>query len=160
MTVTNQATGETRTTVSQANGHYVLPLLPPGTYRVETTKPGFNASVQEGVGVIVTETDTLVTHLQIGQTSQEVTINANAEQLQTDTTALGRVTSGLEINNLPLVTRNYTQVMGLNPGVSMDVENAGALGRGTDASMSQALRKRSRTEAGVPTTISRWTAWT
>ncbi len=118
VTVTNQATGETRTTVSQANGHYVLPLLPPGTYRVEITKPGFKASIQEGVQVIVTETNALVTHLEIGQTTQELTVSANAEQLQTDTTALGRVTSGLEINSLPLVTRNFTQIIGLNPGIA------------------------------------------
>ncbi len=131
--VINQATGEIRNTVSQANGNYVVPLLPPGAYRVETTKPGFKLSVQEGVQIVVTETDALVTHLQIGQPSQEVTVEAAAEQLQTDTTALGRVTSGVEINALPLVTRNFTQIIGLNPGISTDVENAGALGRGADA---------------------------
>jgi len=133
--VINEATAETRNVVSQAGGTYFVPLLPPGTYRVEVTKAGFKQSIQQGVQVVVSETDTLVTHLEIGAISQEVTINSNAEQLQTDTTALGRVTSGLVINDLPLVSRNYTQVMALNPGVSTDVENAGALGRSTDGAV-------------------------
>ncbi|MBV9302651.1 MAG: TonB-dependent receptor [Acidobacteriaceae bacterium] len=131
--VVNESTGEIRTTVSQANGNYVVPLLPPGSYRVETTKAGFKSTIQEGVQIVVTETDALVTHLQIGQPNQEVTVLASAEQLQTETNVLGRVTSGLEINAMPLVTRNFTQIIGLNPGISTDVENAAALGRGTDA---------------------------
>ncbi len=108
----------------------MVPLLPPGTYRVETTKPGFKVSIQEGVQIIVTETDALITHLQVGQPSQEVTVIASAEQLQTETNALGRVTSGEVINSLPLVTRNFTQIIGLNPGISTDVNNAADLGRG------------------------------
>ncbi len=141
--VINQATGEMRNTVSQANGNYVVPLLPPGAYRVETTKPGFKVSIQEGVQIVVTETDALVTHLEIGQTSQELTVAASAEQLQTDTTALGRVTSTEVINTLPLVTRNFTQIIGLNPGISTDVNNAADLGRGGSGQV-----------AGAPQTVS------
>ncbi len=133
--VVNQATGEIRTTVSQGSGNYIVPLLPPGSYRIETTKSGFKVSIQEGVQIAVTETDAVVTHLEIGQTNQQLTVAASAEQLQTDTTALGRVTSGEVINTLPLVTRNFTQIIGLNPGISTDVENAAALGRGTDATV-------------------------
>ncbi len=141
--VVSQSTGETRNTVSQANGNWVVPLLPPGGYRVETTKPGFKVSIQEGVQVVVTETDALVTHLEIGQTNQQLTVEAASEQLQTDTTALGRVTSTEAINALPLVTRNYTQIIGLNPGISTDVNNAADLGRGGTGQV-----------AGAPATVS------
>src|SRR5258708_5265474 len=57
-----------------------------------------------------------------------------ASPLQTESSALGRVTSSEAIQNLPLAVRNYTQIMGLNPGVSTDVTNASQLGRGDDIS--------------------------
>ncbi len=50
--------------------------------------------------------------------------------LQTESSALGHVVGGEEILSLPLVTRNYTQILGLSPGVSADVFNASEIGRG------------------------------
>ena len=41
ITVTNEATGEARTVASQQNGNFVVPLLLPGSYRVELSKAGF-----------------------------------------------------------------------------------------------------------------------
>src|SRR5262245_44919097 len=56
VSVVNEATGEKRDLVSQENGTYVVPLLLPGSYRVEFSKEGFRASVISGVRVNVTET--------------------------------------------------------------------------------------------------------
>ena len=49
-------TGETRTSVSSSNGAYLVPLLRPGTYRVEGSKSGFKLSVSADVPVHITET--------------------------------------------------------------------------------------------------------
>ena len=49
VTATNQATGETRSTLSQANGTYTIPLLPPGAYRVEFKKAAFKNAVKTGI---------------------------------------------------------------------------------------------------------------
>jgi len=54
-------------------------------------------------------------------------VETSAEQLQTESSTLGRVTSGEQVLSLPLVTRNYTQIISLNPGVAADVNDAGAL---------------------------------
>ena len=51
-------------------------------------------------------------------------------ELQTESSELGRVTDSEMIENLPLVTRNFTQIIGLNPGVSQEVNNAAREGRG------------------------------
>src|SRR5438270_1669770 len=53
--------------------------------------------------------------------------------VQPDTSALGRAVSRDTIIGLPLVTRNFTQIAGLSPGVAAGVYNAGELGTGTTA---------------------------
>lgn len=68
--------------------------------------------------------------LEIGQLSDRVVVEAFLEQLQTESSTLGRVTSGEQVKDLPLVTRNYTQIVSLNPGVAADVNDAGAIGHG------------------------------
>lgn len=128
--VTNKATGETRHVVSENNGTYLVPQLPPGAYSVQVSKSGFKEAIFPAVTVNVTETERLNVRLAVGEASEHVTVTANAEQLQTETSALGHVVSGDQIRSLPLVTRNYTQILGLSPGVSADVFNAGELGRG------------------------------
>lgn len=126
----NQATGETREVMTQAQGNYLVPLLPPGTYRVETSKTGFAATVEAAVRVTVTETTRLDIRLAVNSVSQKVTVEAQSPLVQTESSALGRVTDETAISNLPLVTRNYTQIIGLSAGVAQDVTNAAELGRG------------------------------
>jgi Carboxypeptidase regulatory-like domain/TonB dependent receptor len=129
--VVNVATGDTHDFASQSNGGYLAPLLLPGTYRMEVSKTGFKTAVLNGIAVSVTETGTTNVRLQVGEMSQSVTVNAQADILQTTSPALGHVTDERTIENLPLVTRNYTQILGLSPGVSADVNDAAALGSGT-----------------------------
>lgn len=126
----SEATGETREATVQAQGTYVVPLLPPGTYHVEATKSGFAPATQNGVAVVVTEVTKLDIRMTVQGVAQKVTVEATAPLAQTQSAALGRVTDERTINNLPLVTRNYTQIIGLSPGVSQDVTNAAELGRG------------------------------
>jgi hypothetical protein len=130
VTVTNEVTGELRTVTSQQNGNYVVPLLLPGSYRVEFSRTGFKRSVMTGLNISVTETARLDVQLETGGIQEKVTVTAQAELLQTETSALGRVTNRELVSNLPLVTRNYTQIVTLSPGISAEVTNATAIGRG------------------------------
>jgi hypothetical protein len=52
------------------------------------------------------------------------------ELVETNSSALGNVTDQRMVENLPLVTRNYTQILGLSPGVSGEVNNSASIGRG------------------------------
>jgi len=129
--VTSDATGEVRTVASQSSGTYVVPLLLPGTYTVEFMKSGFKTAVKAALEVIVTETARLDVQLEAGGVQEKVTITADAPLLQTESPALGRVTDRDLVNNLPLVTRNYTQIVTLSPGIAANVVNATDLGRGS-----------------------------
>jgi len=128
--VTSQATGEVRTVVTGANGIYFVAALPPGPYTLNVSKSGFKTLSVANLQIIVTETATFNLRLEVGAVAERVTVEATAEQLQTESSTLGRVTSGEQVLSLPLVTRNYTQIISLNPGVAADVNDAGALGRG------------------------------
>src|SRR6266852_8407087 len=121
---------------SAANGSYLVALLLPGPYEVEVAQIGFKPAQYTHVRLLVAEVATLNVRLEIGAMSEQVTVEAATEQLQTRSSTLGRVTDGEQVRALPLVTRNYTQIVALNPGVAADVTDAGAIGTGFNAPVS------------------------
>jgi hypothetical protein len=128
--VTSESSGEVRTVATNNIGVFNVPLLLPGAYRVEVIQPGFRTATVPHVQIIVTETNSLTIRLEVGQVSETVVVEAQVAQLQTESSTLGRVTSGEQVQTLPLAMRNFTQIIALNPGVSAEVANAGELGRG------------------------------
>src|ERR1035438_5097573 len=131
ITATNDANGDVRTTASTSGGGFFFPLWSPGSYTLKTSKAGFKELVRTGVLVTVTETVRANLQLQIGKVSETITVTGETELLKTEDSALGEVTNARAILSLPLASRNYTQIIGLSPGVSSEVTNATALGRGT-----------------------------
>ncbi|HUA02119.1 MAG TPA: carboxypeptidase-like regulatory domain-containing protein, partial [Candidatus Aquilonibacter sp.] len=131
VTATNLATGQARTATTSSSGAYQISLLPPGNYSVHFEAQGFRGSDVPSITINVTETPELDRKLQLGSSSEKVTVEANTETLQTDNATNGAVVSGQEITTLPLVTRNYTQIVDLSPGVVTNVSNASAMGNGT-----------------------------
>ncbi|MGB9197645.1 MAG: TonB-dependent receptor [Terriglobales bacterium] len=128
--VTDVATGFTRTSESNDHGLYLVSLLPPGHYTLEVTKQGFKVATSSDVQVIVAETTVLNIRMETGAVTETITVAASTVDLQTESSELGRVTDSEMLENLPLVTRNFTQVIGLNPGVSQEANNASEIGRG------------------------------
>ena len=93
-------------------------------------KRGFKTSVHSGVKVTVAETQAVDLQLQVGSMTESIDVVAQPEIVQTESSALGRVADERDVLNLPLVTRNYTQLLSLSPGVIAPVNNATELGRG------------------------------
>ena len=131
VSITNEATGAKRQVESQGNGSYSAPLLQPGTYKVEVSMTGFKAATVKGIRVNVTETARLDVKLNIGSTLEVVTVRSDAEILQTESSTLGRVVESEQVTDLPLVTRNYTDIVTLSPGIAAGVRDASALGSGS-----------------------------
>jgi carboxypeptidase family protein/TonB-dependent receptor-like protein len=140
VTVTNEVTGEARKVMSQQNGTFLAPLLQPGPYRLEVMKAGFKKSIKEGLRVNVTETTRLDIELEVGAVDEQMTITSEAQMLQTESSTLGRVTDRALVSDLPLVTRNYTQIVTLSPGISASVTNATELGRGSSSESQGSFR--------------------
>lgn len=131
VTVTSLGSGETRTQQTDANGSYTFTLLPPGGYKVVISATGFKTVTVPSATVDVTETHVLAQKLDVGSMDQQVVVTGETQAVETESSALGGVVSGTSISSLPLVTRNYTQILGLSPGVTADVYNATQLGRGS-----------------------------
>jgi hypothetical protein len=125
------ATRLSRSRAAESNGSYTFTLLPPGEYRVSISASGFKPVELPSVTVNVAETHAVNQALEVGSQQQAVTVSTGAQVLQTETSTLGGVVGGRELNELPLVTRNYTQILGLPPGAIMDVNNASGVGRGS-----------------------------
>ena len=85
---TNINTGFTRNTVTAADGGYVFLLLPVGSYSVGVEAPGFQRYEQRGIEVKTDESATVPVSLKIGSSTQSVTVQANAEMVQTQSGAL------------------------------------------------------------------------
>jgi hypothetical protein len=129
--VTNEGTGEHRQVKSSTDGIYAVPLLPPGTYTVEAGAQGFAREVHRGVVIAVTEATVLNMRLKIGATSETVEVKGAAPIVDTTTNTLGEVVSPSQVQSLPLVNRNFTQIMDLSSGVVASVTDAAEIGRGS-----------------------------
>jgi len=127
--VTNTGTGASRKLLTTNQGTFLAGLLPPGAYSLTAVANGFQKQVLTGIHVSVTEVTVADVTLQIGSLSSEVSVSATTELAQTTSAALGRVATDETITGLPLANRNFTQILGLSPGVEGQLADAGQLGR-------------------------------
>jgi len=131
VTATNKGTNQERTDKTGADGVYKFSLLPPGDYRVKFAASGFKSATVESVTVNVTETASVNQVLQVGSVTESVTVEGTVETLQTESSTLGTTVSGSQITALPMANGNYTEILSLSSGTSASVDNATAVGKGT-----------------------------
>ena len=124
---------ETMAVSSDENGLFGFFLLPPGAYEVQASKVDFKPVHQTNIHVYVTETLRLQLHLELATREEKTRVVSDPLMAQLDTSALGRAVDKETLSRLPLVTRNFTQITGLSPGVAVGVYNAGELGTGGTA---------------------------
>src|SRR6476620_1881547 len=74
--VVNEATAEERTVIANESGNYTVPLLLPGSYRVEFSATGFKKSIKTALRVNVTETARLDVQLEVGSVAETVTVTS------------------------------------------------------------------------------------
>jgi hypothetical protein len=123
----NLDTGLSITTVTTEAGLYSLANLPPGRYSVTIEGPNLKKYVREGVTVQTGTTVSLDVQMQLGAVSDNVTVIADASQLDTATSDIGATVQTSLIQNLPLevsgTVRNPVQFITLVPGFVGNVGN-------------------------------------
>ena len=127
----NESTDGTRSAVTNSAGAFSVTMLTPGTYTVTVSVSGFEANVLHSVRVVVGETSSLEFRLAMQKVGVTLQVAADAEIAQTQSSTLGRAVQEEAIRALPLANRNYTQILGLSPGVVVALPDATALGRNT-----------------------------
>ena len=131
VTAVNEGTSSSRTVSTTSEGVFRAPLLPPGDYSLVVAARGFQTKTLRSIHVNVTETAVVEVKLEVVQAAPtKIEVSASPELAQTESSALGRVTDGTMVTSLPLANRNFTQILALNPGVVVELPNAGALSKG------------------------------
>ena len=108
-------------------GEYSFPSLQPGDYGITFTLKGFVQQVETAT-LNVTERISVNTTMQVGDVATTVEVTAQQPLLQTDSVTLGDVISGASVEQLPLATNNFTQLLALSPGVVGSVNDSTASG--------------------------------
>src|SRR5882762_7552302 len=115
---------------TNADGEFVAPLLPPGTYVVVVNKPGFAEAKASGIEVRVTETTKVTISLKPGAVSEKVEISAQITSVETTNAATGQSLGTETVRELPLATQNYQQLLTLSSGAQSELNASAQLGRG------------------------------
>ena len=101
-------------------GTFSVAALPPGTYRVTVSRPGFKTTALNGVKVAAgVPADLGTITMDVGAVNETVTVTASAELVQTRSTAISSTLDANQIRNLPLITRNVLNFITFLPGVDV-----------------------------------------
>jgi hypothetical protein len=116
VSVTDQDTGIINQYVSDNRGEYIANLLPPGTYKVEVSAPGFRTTVSTGNVVTVDGVTRVDVALALGVTAETVQVAADNPLVNTTSSSLGEVLNTRDIDSLPLNGRVFSQLVQTVPG--------------------------------------------
>ena len=126
--IVNTQTGTGWNSQTDESGHYIAAILPSGIYVATITASGFVRLVSEPFGVSVTQISVQDFRLEI--TSQAATVRVESS-VKSNGPELGRIVDSRTIAELPLSTRNYTQILSLSPGTATYLPDSTAVGRNT-----------------------------
>src|SRR5215469_7063888 len=121
VTVRNTDTNLTKTVTTEQDGSYRFPELPVGHYEVVASAAGFRTETHAGLTLEVTQQGVINFALQVGATTQQVTITSEIPMVNTQDSTLGGTVNEQQISQLPLNGRNYIDLTLLKPGVNKDV---------------------------------------
>ena len=116
--LTNAATGFIRVVESNETGNYSAPQLPVGQYEIKVEAQGFKTYEQRGITLNVSTVVRIDAKLEIGSVGQTVMVEANALQVQTDTSDISQTITSSQIEDLSTNGRNVLQLTTLVPGAS------------------------------------------
>ncbi len=131
VTATNQDTGFNKTAQSDEDGNYKFVLLPPGSYKVETTAvQGFAASTYENVQVTVGAQNNIEIVLSAGGSVNVVDVTAEGQGVELSRTSISSTVDERRVINLPTNGRNFLDFATLTPGIVRDPTRSGDLAVG------------------------------
>jgi hypothetical protein len=118
LTLTDPATGNTKTAESGATGLYDFNGLNPANYNLKVSAKAFEAFQQNGIVVNVSATVRQDIKLTVGAESQTVTVEADALTVQTDSNVVSTLISSEQISEIATENRNFAALAALGLGVS------------------------------------------
>ena len=110
--------------VTDGTGSFVFLNVPPDNYRLRVTLAGFRPLVREGVTVSPGDRMVLSTlTLEVGGATEEVTVSAQTSFIQSQSGERSFTVGTDSVANLPVISRSFTALATLAPGVTVDANN-------------------------------------
>jgi Carboxypeptidase regulatory-like domain/TonB-dependent Receptor Plug Domain len=150
ITVTNAGTGATRHESTDSAGRYLFAALPPGQYQIQVQKSGFNDELRSGVNLAVNQAVTVDFSLKVGQTREQVTIDADAPFVTPTPVDSSGLIRTQQLEDLPLNGRSFDLLLTLNPGVvNFTFEKVGGTGVSNSTSANNFVIEGSRPQQNL-----------
>ena len=118
ITLTSEQTNQVQTSVSSETGAFVFPQVPVGTYKVEIGMQGFRSATFTKVSVAVGQEYALTARLQLGNVSENITVEAGTSLVPTTSPEVTTTVEQQQIVSLPLNGRNPISLVQLQAGVA------------------------------------------
>lgn len=125
VTVTNVGTNISNEVATSGEGGYAVARLIPGQYQIEVSFQGFKTAVSPVLTLLVNQSLRFDATLEPGAVETVVEVTASGTLIETDTSSVGKVVENKQIVDLPMVSRNFTDLIVLSPATVTD--NGGAL---------------------------------
>lgn len=120
VTMKNELSGDTRTTVSNGSGYFSITAVQPGTYTVTIAATGFKAWAQSGIVFAQGDNKNLPNiSLQVGAVNETVEIQAGALAVPTDNAEVSTTVNTKLIEDLPLANRDAGELLKIMPGMAL-----------------------------------------
>ena len=125
--IINNATGVEYPGKANGEGYYVVPNIPPGTYRIQVSNSGFKTIIKPDIVIHVEDALAINFTLPIGAASEIVTVEGGVSLVNTENAAVGTVVDRKYVENMPLNGRSFQDLILLTPGVVTTSPQVGAL---------------------------------
>ena len=127
ITIVNQGTGLTLSTVTHITGQYHLAGLPTGNYVVRAAKEGFRTQIRNGVELPSASGVMINFSMVVGSPPQQVTVSGEISQIDNTTSTVSGLVGGPSLTKLPLNNQDLFSAVALEPGVVPDPSSAPSL---------------------------------
>jgi len=118
VTATNVETGIAEKQTTNGQGFYSFQSLPLGKYTVEVQQKGFKTYRQTGLTLDVNSALTVDAALPVGQANEQVEVAADMLHVETISSQMGEVIGSKQMTDVPLISRSFTDLLSLQPGVA------------------------------------------
>ena len=135
--LTSHEQGTVRTAESNQTGLYSFSFLPRGVYDIEVTATGFRTLSDKNITLSTAESIRRDYTIEVGNVSDNMTVSANAQTVNTDNAEMGAVLDNTKVTEMPLNGRTFYSLASLTPGATAPLNNQGFRGAFSVAGASQ-----------------------